>query len=620
MNAMVGGGFDPHLLFAGRDRLGWEAADLGPLQPNSLPEREPAWHEPPPPDEQAYAHALQQARAGGPPGPLVAAIVVVLFVAGLILLGQSWWGPLLSVAAFGAIYPLLRAVGARERRVRREWEEARQAFQQRRSRLWTEHLHRVDEWRRQVELQEESELRRLAQAPLWYPLPAQQTGPRIDLVGGGGVGWNSLLATFGCSRLSQDAPLLVLDFSEYGVADDLSALAGQAGRPVAGIRLPDELDRIDLLAGLGDDEVVTLLTDATHATRAGGEAGPDDRVTDADLLRTVVGCLQGPASVTRLVAGIRTLLGRQDQQGVLAPAEIDRLVQEIDLVAATDRARERLRLLRISFDLLGGAAPADPGTASRLRPTRGVLVVETGGHDSARKGLLDGVVLQALLHGLRNAPAANWRQTVVVAGADGLGTDVLERLARQAERSQVQLLVMFRSLRDTAERFLGAGTSATVVMRLGNGNEAATAAEFIGRGHRFELSALTMQVGQTFTDARGASEGGSEGTATGETNETRKTTGAGWVPDRASSTSVVRTSSRSVNWYQSVNQAWTESRRGGQSRSRVYEFHVEPTVLQSLPETAFALIGGGRGRRVVFGDCNPAIASFPRVSRQAAEI
>ncbi|MPZ86694.1 MAG: hypothetical protein GEU81_01210 [Nitriliruptorales bacterium] len=615
----MAGGFDPHLLFAGRDRLGWEAAELGPVQPGSLAEEEPVWHEPPAPDELAYAYALHQARASGPPGPLVAGIVVALFVAGLILLGQSWWGPLLSVGTFGAIYPLLRAVGARERQLRREWEESEQTYEQRRTRLWAEHLRRVDEWRRQVELQEESELHRLAQAPLWYPLPAQPIGARIDVVGGGGVGWNSLLATFGCSRLSQDAALLVLDFSEYGVADDLAALAGQVGKAVAGIRLPDELDRIDLLAGLGGDDVVTLFTDAIHAGRARGDDGPDDRAADADLLRTVAGCLQGPASVTRLAAGIRTLLGESDQQGVLAPAEVDRLVEEIERAAGTERARERLRLLRISLDLLGGAAPANPATAARLRPAEGVLVVETGGHDSARKELLDRVVVQALLHGLRNAPAANWRQTVAVAGADRLGDGALERLARQAERSQVQLLVMFHHLRDIAERFLGAGAGATVVMRLGNGREAATAAEFIGRGHRFELSDLTMQLGQTFTDARGTSAGGSEASATSEANERSRTTGSGWVPDRRATTSVVVTSSRSADWSQSVNQAWAESRQGGQTRSRVYEFHVEPTVLQTLPETAFALLGVGGGRRVVFGDCNPAIASFPRVSRHAAE-
>jgi hypothetical protein len=77
---------------------------------------------------------------------------------------------------------------------------------------------------------------------------------------------------------------------------------------------------------------------------------------------------------------------------------------------------------------------------------------------------------------------------LVVAGADRIGLAGLESLARQCRRVGVRLVLLLERPRGDLKELLGSSDSATILMRLGNAQDAAAAAEFIGRGHKMVLS------------------------------------------------------------------------------------------------------------------------------------
>ncbi|WP_378212603.1 hypothetical protein [Actinoallomurus acaciae] len=82
----------------------------------------------------------------------------------------------------------------------------------------------------------------------------------------------------------------------------------------------------------------------------------------------------------------------------------------------------------------------------------------------------------------RLAASADPRPSVVVAGADELARRHLERLSDACERRDVPLTLLYRRLRETGEEMIGGG--AVAFMRLGNHQDAAHAADFIGRDYK----------------------------------------------------------------------------------------------------------------------------------------
>ena len=195
---------------------------------------------------------------------------------------------------------------------------------------------------------------------------------------------------------------------------------------------------------------------------------------------------------------------------------------------------------------------------------------------------------------------------LVIAGADRMSRDSLEALTRQARRAEIRLVLLLEHLRGEIQQLLGNANSAAILMQLGNAQEAAAAAEFIGRGHKFVLNQITRQVGKTFTKGTGQTWG------TSDSQNTTKSTSNG-SSDWSRSTSF--TESRSRTWQDSANKSVADSTTDGETASRVYEYTMEPTTIQSLPPTAFVLIEtGALDRRVTVGDCNPGIILMDRVS------
>ena len=159
-------------------------------------------------------------------------------------------------------------------------------------------------------------------------------------------------------------------------------------------------------------------------------------------------------------------------------------------------------------------------------------------------------------------------------------------------------------------------------MRLGNHIEAQQAAGYIGRQHTFVLSQLTATLGGSQTHTTTQTEGQ---TITGTINVGWKT---GWNTSssyghggsgashgdsggqqRSQGRSVSRSWSTALSWAEGTN--WSNAA----ASQRVYEYTVEPTVLQNLPDQALLLVTRGSGGPVLQPvECDPAIITLPTAS------
>ena len=108
-------------------------------------------------------------------------------------------------------------------------------------------------------------------------------------------------------------------------------------------------------------------------------------------------------------------------------------------------------------------------------------------------------VATALTHILRQSPASErpWYHTIIVAGADKLRGDVLDRLMDACETSRTGLVLTYRSLTPTVRERLGRGHAAVAFMRLGNAEDARVASEHVGTEHRLELAQLTETISES---------------------------------------------------------------------------------------------------------------------------
>jgi hypothetical protein len=206
---------------------------------------------------------------------------------------------------------------------------------------------------------------------------------------------------------------------------------------------------------------------------------------------------------------------------------------------------------------------------------------------------------------------------VIIAGADEISRPHLERLAGACERREVPLTLLFRHLRDTGLGMLGGGAAA--FMRLGHHGEAEQAAAYIGRQHRFVLSNVTATLGgsdtHTLTETEGQTVSDTIHTGSQAGWKSRVHPGgrrnAGHLESRGPS----RSRSVSRNW--STARSWAESTNWSNAAAsqRVYEYAVEPAVLQNLPDQALLLVTRGSGGPVLTSvECDPAIVTLPRVS------
>lgn len=492
---------------------------------------------------------------------------------------------LMILSAFGGIggavivwllkYQAERDLATAQEQVRTTYEQARAGWEARRAAF---------------EHQQQQTLEQMYEWSAAAPSPGTR---RIDVVGGTSYGWEALLTVLGGSLLSTRGPMTLVDFTGEALCGELMTLAEQTGRSVRVTGFPSGLREVDLLAGLSTQELVDLLVESMYGESTGGDRA--DRHRDAMLLGELCEVLGDDVTIERLVAGLRVLT---DRPGQPALSEIEcALVAALMPEEARRQTHQHLRRLESFLRPLTGLGQA----ASTTEPTSAELSCLVADRDgrSASHELLKDLLVQWLIR--RVSREAISGGSIVLVGADDLHHRQVERLGTLCERRGIRLVLFFAHLRDQSLQALGGGEVA--FMRLGNHREAQQAAEFIGRQHRFVLSGLTRTLGGEQTHTLANSEGGSE-------------TEGGSEGSRGEGKSLIK--QRSRNWSRSRTWSQTQSVASGTSWSdaaaaqRVYEYAVEPRVLQDLPDYALLLVKGeGRGSVVQAVECNPEIVTLP---------
>jgi hypothetical protein len=449
----------------------------------------------------------------------------------------------------------------------------------------------LEDWQRRADAHTEAELDRLGPVPQWAT--ASPPTLRTDVFGGSLPGWRALLITHGTSILTA-GPLLVMDLSGQFASRDLTAAAQAAAVPAAQFVLPRDLGRCGLLSRLSPSQFADALVEAIHAGAPG--AARADRAVDVRVLGQLAAALGGWVTPARLAAATQVALGQVVPAGLLSAEEEARIGG--GLFPASYQQQIGPNLIRLEAFLTDLARYTGPGPAAPAAPPPAyyTCLALDGGARSARAEMLTALAV-GWLTVLVSASTAR-APAVIVAGADEVTRPHLERLAGACERRRVPLTVMFRHLREDALHMLGGGTAA--FMRLGHHTEAEQAASYLGRQHKFVLSQLTATQGGNRTLTGGSSEGcGDSDTAS-----------ASWPEFSLGPGSRSRSRGTSRNW--STSRSWADgtSWSDATTAQRVYEYAVEPAVLQNLPDQALLLAARGpAGPRLQAVECDPAIAA-----------
>ena len=503
------------------------------------------------------------------------------------------------------------------------WRKARQAAAAV-SRVGDDHQRAIAAWQEREEAWQRAELTRLEQVDEWGSATLPSGTLRTDVFGGSLRGWQALLTTHGTSLLASQ-PVLTVDLTGEVIAQELTDTARAAGVPAAVWLLPAELGSSGVLAGLSAAQFADALAEAVHVDGTAGAARAE-RAVDTRVLEQLHGALGGDVTPGRLAAAVRAALGHVDRPGVLSPPVLSQEEQALisaELFPPEYRRQIEPNLVRIEAFLTTLAQHADlantglPGQApvTPQPPAYYTCLALEPAARSARAEVLAALAIQWLTVQVTgsNDPAP----AVIIVGADEISRPHLERLAGACERRGVPLTLLFRHLRDTGLGMLGGGAAA--FMRLGHHAEAEQAAAYIGRQHQFVLSQVTATLGgsdtHTLTQTEGQTVtdtihiGGRPGWKAAAQRYRPRNEGRDESPRYSRSRSVSRNWSTARSWAESTN--WSNAA----ASQRVYEYAVEPAVLQNLPDQALLLVTRGSGGPVLTSvECDPAIVTLPRVS------
>lgn len=441
----------------------------------------------------------------------------------------------------------------------------------------------------------------------WYPVAPSAAPGRLDVIGGDHArhGWSSLLATMGSAELAAGSRITLLDFTGDQVGRALAEHAEAVGLPTRVALLGEGGADLDLLNSVHPDRLPACIANAV-AARTDKADLLQERAFMRQVVSLVLGRLDGPVTLGRLAAGVQVL-----RQGTaldpLTPSEITRIADHVGDIDANEWTARQLRYLAGQLSSLAAITPATPRTYP-LWAAEALSIISAVGPRDDTVDLLHRLVLQLAQQAVTDGPGAG--HILAIAGADRFEVEVLQMFAEHVHRAGVRLVLLIDQTPGSLERFIGTG-GAVCILRQYNHKDATMAAEFIGRDHRFVLNQTTRQSGSTW----GESGGDSFGTGTNEGRSQRAKLNQ--TPGRVTGTSWGSGS----NW--GTNRGWSlsDNTSASESRSRVYEFLVEPNALMDMPDTAFLLVDStGSRRRVHLADADPTIAVRARVSPVALEV
>ncbi|MGN9841561.1 hypothetical protein ACTMTI_25880 [Nonomuraea sp. H19] len=594
-------------LQADRIYLGWQYILLHP-DPGPPPKR------PSPVDEQAATapdpaemellrrERLQEDMLNRPVRTfrLFMLVLSVLILAAAVAGYLAWSFALVGLAAAGGVavicsYALLqgdRAVKYRVMEQQAKDERQRQERDRELFRAQEEHARRYREWQDSKE--------RYDRQLTWYAVAVPHEIDRIDVAGGTLPGWSALITLLGATRLYSGGHLTVLDLSEGAIAKDLIELARKGGDDPLVWVLPVDLPRLDLGATLKPEAFADVLAHVVSVSEE--HRTTRDLSFDNAILERVLEVLGENATISQVTAALRALAQVGDPRddlkfGLITATQLERIgtlfgrgVSDRVVIERAWALESQLRKL----ETLGTEAV-------RLPPARLRVVSMDRQAGVFGNRVLGTYVATALTHILRQSPASDrpWYHTIIVAGADKLRGDVLDRLMDACETSRTGLVLTYRSLTPTVRERLGRGHAAVAFMRLGNAEDARVASEHVGTEHRLELAQLT----ETISDSLPGLDGGYTSTIS-QVDDVREISGEG-------STDLAEGITESTEWGRTADKISEKERVLQRSR----EFLVEPHQLQQLPTTSVIVTDAtAQGRRVRLADANPAILTFPKTT------
>ena len=651
---------------ADRIYLGWEFApqhpDPGPPPsrpaPPGLEQVSPGWVAAQYREERRLS---RPAKAGGALSLALAGLAGALGAAGLLNAALTGTGIACCLGLAASCAWSVRR-GARDLRVTLAREERRvaraRAVRDRQQSGWQdEHTRQLRDW--------QARRRAFSSQPQWYGVGLPAGIDRVDVAGGTLAGWSALLAMLAGPRLAAGGEVTVLDFSAGAVAQDLLAAARASGiGPLVWV-LPSDLPRFSLGAGLPGSVLAGVL--GVAATAAGDPAVPGDPAQETAILERLAAVLHpaadgGPVaahpglagpSIAELAAGLRVLAqvgqpGADVQRGLLTEAQAEAISGLYGRAAADRVITERALALEAKLGKLAslGTQPV-PLPAGRLR----VVAVDrlASVTDSQVLGSYVTAALTQLLRGepRRTAASRPWRHTVLIAGAEQLRGDLLDRLCDACETTGTGLVLAYRSLPAHVRARLGRGNTAVGFMRLGNADDARAASEQLGTEHRFVIAQLTDTVGASVTDTAGQAYTSTVGSASSVSVSTtssvnsgrsggrgRNWTGFGAFAPPAVSVHGERSSSAGISdavsgtggsnaataWGVQTAQAIGANNSLARTSQRSRELLVEPYELQQLPPSAVIVsYASAAGRRVVLADANPGIGGLPSATLRSRD-
>ncbi|MFD2356062.1 hypothetical protein ACFSTC_52590 [Nonomuraea ferruginea] len=314
----------------------------------------------------------------------------------------------------------------------------------------------------------------------------------------------------------------MLDLSEGAIAKDLIELARKGGDDPLVWVLPVDLPRLDLGATLKPEAFADVLAHVVSVSEE--HRTTRDLSFDNAILERVLEVLGENATISQVTAALRALAQvgdpREDLRfGLITATQLERIgtlfgrgVSDRVVIERAWALESQLRKL----ETLGTQAV-------RLPPARLRVVSMDRQAGVFGNRVLGTYVATALTHILRQSPASDrpWYHTIIVAGADKLRGDVLDRLMDACETSRTGLVLTYRSLTPTVRERLGRGHAAVAFMRLGNAEDARVASEHVGTEHRLELAQLTETISESLPGLDG-----------GYTSTIEQLDDAGWAARR----------------------------------------------------------------------------------------
>ncbi|MET9341573.1 hypothetical protein [Nonomuraea sp. NPDC003804] len=593
-------------LQADRIYLGWQYMLLHP-DPGEPPKRPSPAEEPPresTPDPELVRRERMQEDLLNRPVKIFRTFMAVLAVVILVAAfagALGWSFAIIGLVATGGVagicsYAVLqgdRAVRYRVRERQARDDRLRQERDKELFRAQEEHAERYRDWQ---ELKD-----RYDRQLTWYGVAVPDEIDRVDVAGGTLPGWSALVTLLGATRLYSGGHLTVLDLSEGAIAKDLIELARRGGDDPLVWVLPVDLPKLDLGATLKPEAFADVLAHVVSVSEE--HRTTRDLSFDNAILERVLDVLGEHATIAQVTAALRALAQVGDPRddlkyGLITAEQLERIGTMFGRGVSDRVVIERAWALESQLRKLETLGTE----AVRLPPARLRVVSMDRQAGVFGNRVLGTYVATALTHILRQSPASDrpWYHTIIVAGADKLRGDVLDRLMDACETSRTGLVLTYRSLTPTVRERLGRGHAAVAFMRLGNAEDARVASEHVGTEHRLELAQLTETISASVAGLDGARY-----TSTIDQVEEG-------VEERGESrTDLKEDITESTEWGRTADKIGETERVLQRSR----EFLVEPHQLQQLPTTSVIVTDAtADGRRVRLADANPAILTFPRTT------